>query len=80
MDKIVSVDKPKYKKSRWDLYVLHYIDKNGHEYTAHVFEEEYDVRIFKEYLFENGISEIDLSKYEELLYKQWERESVKDES
>ncbi len=76
MDKIISVDKPNGKKSRWDLFIIHYIDKNGYEYTAHVFEEEYNVITFKKCLLEKGISEIDLDKYEELLYRQWNRREI----
>lgn len=76
MDKIVSVDKPNGKKSRWNIFIIHYIDKNGDEYTTHVFEEEYNVLMFKKRLLKDGISEIDLDKYEEFLYKQWNRESI----
>jgi len=74
MDNIISVEKPNCKKSRWDIFIIHYIDKHGDEYQDHVFEEEYNMRMFKQHLLEKGISAIDLDKYEELLYRQWERQ------
>lgn len=80
MDKIVSVDKPKGKKSRWNIFIIHYEDKKGEKYDAHVFEEEYDMLIFKKCLLEKGISEIDLDKYEELLSEQWNRERILENS
>jgi hypothetical protein len=80
VDKIVSVEKPKGKKSRWNIFIIHYVTKNGEEYQAHVFEEEYDVRMFKKYLLEKGISEIDLDKYEKLLHTHWDRERILDNS
>jgi hypothetical protein len=74
MDKIVSVDKPEGKKSRWNIFIIHYEDKNGEKYTSAVFKEEYNVIIFKKHLLEKGISEDDLQKYEKLLHNQWYRE------
>lgn len=74
MNKIISIDEPKDKKLRWGLYVIHYEDKNGEKYDAHMFKEEYDVIIFKRHLLEIGFSEVDLDKYEELLNKKWNRE------
>lgn len=78
MNKIISVDKPKDKKSRWNIFIIHYENDNGERYEAHVFEEEYNVRMFKQYLFEKGISEVDLNKYEELLHEYWDRERTFD--
>lgn len=74
MNKIISVDKQKGIRSRWDLYIIHYESENGEKYEAHVFEEEYNVIMFKRRLLEMGISEIDLDKYEELLHEEWERQ------
>lgn len=74
MNKIISVDKPNGKKSRWNIYIIHYEDKNGEKYDAHVFEEEYNVIIFKRRLVEMGVPEVDLDRYEKLLYGQWDRE------
>lgn len=74
MNKIISVDEPKEKKSRCGLYIVHYEDWNGEKYDAHMFEEEYNVIMFKRHLLEMGISEVDLDKYEQLLRKQWNRE------
>jgi spore maturation protein CgeB len=79
MDEIVSVDTPEGKKSRWNIFVIHYENKNGEKYVAHVFEEEYMRLMFKKCLLEKGISEVDLNKYEELLHDQWERERTLEE-
>lgn len=74
MDKIVSTDKPKNKESRWDIFIIHYETKNGEKYDAHLFEEEYNATMFKKRLLENGISEYDLDRYEELLLKKFDRD------
>ncbi len=74
MNKITSVDKQKGNRPRWDFYIIHYEDSDGEKYDAHVFEEEYNVIMFKRRLLRMGISEINLDKYEKLLYAQWERE------
>lgn len=74
MNKILSMNKHKGRKSRWDLYVIHYETEDGEKYEAHMFEEEYNVVMFKRHLLEMGISEIDLDKYEELLHTHWDRE------
>jgi hypothetical protein len=76
MNKIISVDKQKGNRPRWDLYVIHYEDSDGEKYDAHVFEEEYNAIMFKRRLLRMGISEIDLDKYEELLHAQWDRERL----
>ena len=73
MDKIVSIDKPKIKKSSWDIFIIHYETKYGEKYDAHMFEEEYNATMFKKCLLENGISEYDLDTYEELLRKKFNR-------
>jgi len=74
MNKIISADEPKNKKSRWSLYIIHYENENGEKYDAHMLKEEYDVIMFKRRLLEIGFSEVDLDKYEELLHKKWDRE------
>lgn len=73
MDKIVSIDKPTNKKSRWDIFVIHYETKDGVKYDAHMLEEECNATMFKKRLLENGISEYDLDRYEELLRKKFAR-------
>jgi hypothetical protein len=80
MNKIISTDIQKGRKSRWDLYIIHYEDNNGDKYDSHVFEEEYNAVMFKRRLLEMGISEIDLDKYEELLHAQWDRERILEKS
>ncbi len=80
MNKIISVDEPKEKNSRWALFVVHYEDKNGEQYEAHIFKEEYDVIMFKDSLLKKRISEDDLNKYEELLYKKWNRDTALEKS
>ena len=74
MDKIALVDKPKNKKSRWDIFIIHYETKDGEKYDAYMFEEEYNATMFKKHLLENGISEYDLDRYEELLRKKFDRD------
>lgn len=74
MEKIISVDKQEGRKPRWNLYIVHFENENGEKYDAHMFEEEYNVLIFKKYLLDMGISEIDLDKYEKLLHDHWDRE------
>jgi hypothetical protein len=74
MNKIISVDKQRGNRARWDLYIIHYEDKDEEKYDVHVFKEEYDVIMFKRHLLDIGVSEIDLDKYEELLHAQWDRE------
>jgi hypothetical protein len=80
MDKIISVSKQKGRKSRWDLYIIHYENNDGEKYEACMFEEEYNVVMFKKHLLEMEISEIDLDKYRELLCKQFTREIVLENS
>lgn len=74
MNKIVSVDEPNEKNSRWALFIIHYEDKNGDQYEAHVFKEEFNAIMFKEILLKKGISEDDLDKYKALLYEKWSRD------
>jgi hypothetical protein len=76
MNKIVSVEEPSEKNSRWALFIIHYEDKNGGHYEAHVFKEEFNAIMFKETLLKKGISEDDLDKYEELLYEKWNRDKL----
>lgn len=76
MSKILRVEKPKGKVTRWSLFIVYFEDDKGQEYPSYQFPEEFRVTMLRQELLSKGLSEKDLSDYEKALRDLFNRENV----
>lgn len=75
MRKIIRVEKPKGKVTRWSLFIVYFEDDKGKEYSSYQTPEEFKVTMLEQELVSKGFSEKDLSDYEKALRDLFIREN-----